>query len=62
MLNDISRICPLLKKYGIMTVVDSVSAMFGEYTLRVLQSKEIYLVAFLIRDLMTTTMVTIITI
>ena len=31
MLNDISRICPLLKKYGIMTVVDSVSAMFGEY-------------------------------
>ncbi len=30
MLNDISRICPLLKKYGIMTVVDSVSAMFGE--------------------------------
>lgn len=31
MLNDISEICPLLKKYGIMTVVDSVSAMFGEY-------------------------------
>lgn len=31
MLNDISKICPLLKKYGIMTVVDSVSAMFGEY-------------------------------
>lgn len=30
MLNDISRICPLLKKYGILTVVDSVSAMFGE--------------------------------
>lgn len=30
-LNDISRICPLLKKYGILTVVDSVSAMFGEY-------------------------------
>lgn len=30
MLNDISRICPLLKQYGIMTVVDSVSAMFGE--------------------------------
>ena len=30
MLNDISKICPLLKKYGIMTVVDSVSAMFGE--------------------------------
>lgn len=31
MLNDISKICPLLKKYGIITVVDSVSAMFGEY-------------------------------
>lgn len=31
MLNDISVICPLLKKYGIMTVVDSVSAMFGDY-------------------------------
>lgn len=31
MLNDIRRICPLLKKYGILTVVDSVSAMFGEY-------------------------------
>ena len=30
MLNDISRICPLLHQYGIMTVVDSVSAMFGE--------------------------------
>ena len=30
MLNDISRICPLLKRYGILTVVDSVSAMFGE--------------------------------
>lgn len=30
MLNDISRICPLLKEYGILTVVDSVSAMFGE--------------------------------
>lgn len=29
-LNDISKICPLLKKYGIMTLVDSVSAMFGE--------------------------------
>lgn len=29
-LNDISKICPLLKKYGILTVVDSVSAMFGE--------------------------------
>ena len=30
MLNDISVICPLLKKYGILTVVDSVSASFGE--------------------------------
>lgn len=30
MLNDISQICPLLKSYGILTVVDSVSAMFGE--------------------------------
>ena len=30
MLNDISKICPLLKSFGIMTVVDSVSAMFGE--------------------------------
>lgn len=30
MLNDIGSLCPLLKKYGIMTVVDSVSAMFGE--------------------------------
>lgn len=30
MLNDIGSICPLLKKYGIMTVVDSVSGMFGE--------------------------------
>ena len=30
MRNDISRICPLLKKYGLLTVVDSVSAMFGE--------------------------------
>ena len=29
-LNDISAICPVLKSYGIMTVVDSVSAMFGE--------------------------------
>ena len=29
-LNDISSICPLLKKYGILTVVDSVAAMFGE--------------------------------
>lgn len=30
MLNDIGSLCPLLKKYGIMTVVDSVSGMFGE--------------------------------
>ena len=30
MLNDISRICPLLKSYDILTVVDSVSAMFAE--------------------------------
>jgi len=30
MLNDVGKICPLLKKYGILTVVDSVSAMFGE--------------------------------
>ena len=29
MLNDIAKICPLLKKYGILTVVDSVSGMFG---------------------------------
>lgn len=29
-LNDISKICPLLKQYGILTVVDSVSGMFGE--------------------------------
>lgn len=30
-LNDISKICPLLKEHNILTVVDSVSAMFGEY-------------------------------
>lgn len=30
MLNDVFKICPLLKKYGILTVVDSVSASFGE--------------------------------
>lgn len=30
MKNDVSKICPLLKKYGILTLVDSVSAMFGE--------------------------------
>lgn len=29
-LNDISKICPLLKQYGIITVVDSVAAMVGE--------------------------------
>lgn len=29
-LNDIHRICPLLKEYSILTVVDSVSGMFGE--------------------------------
>lgn len=29
MLNDISSICPLLKEFGILTVVDSVSGMFG---------------------------------
>ena len=28
--NDIATLCPLLKKYGILTLVDSVSAMFGE--------------------------------
>lgn len=29
-LNDVSILCPLLAQYGILTVVDSVSAMFGE--------------------------------
>ncbi|EQB88366.1 hypothetical protein M918_24520 [Clostridium sp. BL8] len=29
-LNDISKICPLLKEHGIITVVDSVAAMVGE--------------------------------
>lgn len=29
MLNPIKKICPLLKEYGILTVVDSVSGMFG---------------------------------
>ena len=29
-LNDIDKICPLLKKNGILTVVDSVAAMGGE--------------------------------
>ncbi|MCC8140974.1 MAG: alanine--glyoxylate aminotransferase family protein [Lachnospiraceae bacterium] len=28
--NAVEQICPLLKSYGILTVVDSVSAMFGE--------------------------------
>ncbi|MDY5975245.1 MAG: alanine--glyoxylate aminotransferase family protein [Anaerovoracaceae bacterium] len=30
-LNDISVICPILSQHGILTVVDSVAAMFGEY-------------------------------
>ena len=30
-MNDISAICPLLAEYGIMSVVDSVAGMFGEY-------------------------------
>ena len=30
-INDISRICPLLDEYGILSVVDSVAGMFGEY-------------------------------
>jgi Serine-pyruvate aminotransferase/archaeal aspartate aminotransferase len=29
-LNDLSKICPILNEYGILTVVDSVSAMAGE--------------------------------
>lgn len=29
-LNDISVICPLLKQYGILSVVDAVASMFGE--------------------------------
>ncbi|MEY8516417.1 alanine--glyoxylate aminotransferase family protein [Lachnospiraceae bacterium 29-84] len=29
-LNDIKTLCPLLKSYGILTVVDAVSSMFGE--------------------------------
>ncbi|KAB1440941.1 pyridoxal-phosphate-dependent aminotransferase family protein [Candidatus Galacturonibacter soehngenii] len=29
-LNEIDKICPLLHNYGIMTVVDAVSSMFGE--------------------------------
>ena len=30
MLNDVHSLCPILANYGILTVVDSVSAMFGE--------------------------------
>ena len=30
-LNDVSRICPLLAEFGILSVVDSVAGMFGEY-------------------------------
>ena len=33
MLNDISKLCPILKKYGLLTVVDSVSGMFGNEVL-----------------------------
>ncbi|MCC0642960.1 alanine--glyoxylate aminotransferase family protein [Clostridioides sp. ZZV13-5731] len=29
-LNDVSKICPLLKEYGILTVVDSIAGMVGE--------------------------------
>lgn len=29
-LNDIHQLCPILRHYGILTVVDSVSGMFGE--------------------------------
>lgn len=29
MLNDVGSLCPLLKEFGILTVVDSVSGMFG---------------------------------
>jgi aspartate aminotransferase-like enzyme len=29
-INDIGKICPILKKYGIISVVDSVSGAFGE--------------------------------
>lgn len=29
-LNDLSKLCPLLKEFGILTVVDSVAAMIGE--------------------------------
>lgn len=30
-INEISKICPLLAEYGILSVVDSVAGMFGEY-------------------------------
>ncbi len=30
MLNDVSKICPLLKSYGILTVTDAVSTSFGD--------------------------------
>ncbi|MCU6763750.1 Soluble hydrogenase 42 kDa subunit [uncultured Roseburia sp.] len=30
MLNDVSVICPLLKRYGILTITDAVSTAFGE--------------------------------
>lgn len=30
MLNDIASLCPLLKEFGILTVVDAVASMFGE--------------------------------
>lgn len=30
-INDVSAICPLLAQYGILSVVDSVAGMFGEY-------------------------------
>lgn len=30
-INDVSAICPLLEEYGILSVVDSVAGMFGEY-------------------------------
>ena len=30
-INDISVICPMLAEYGILSVVDSVAGMFGEY-------------------------------
>lgn len=29
-LNDVAKICPLLHQYGILSIVDSVSGMFGE--------------------------------